>query len=167
MIRKVFMLVIVIFLFIYIAWNFYAKALSYDPLSEMKIKQFRPRDAEITLLSKYNTAWTKEIYEKNLFSPYRSYIEQKAVPVSTMSVEPPQKRPELALKGIVLDLFGDYIAYIEIDNSKPIPMRKGDRAEDIELVDISARKVVLKWDTEIINLGMDKIKAINKPRTTK
>jgi hypothetical protein len=43
-------------------------------------------------------------------------------------------------------------------------MRKGDKIEDVELVDISDRKIVLQWNTEKINLTMDKIKTIVKPR---
>jgi hypothetical protein len=36
--------------------------------------------------------------------------------------------------------------------------------QDIEVSDISARKVVLQWSNETINLSIEKIKTINKPR---
>ncbi len=164
MIRKVFMMVIVVSLFVYISWDFYFRALSYNPLSAMKAKEFEPKDSGTALLSEFTPSWSKDIYEKNLFSPYRSYIEPK--PVSSVPVEPP-KRPELVLKGIVLDSFGDLVAYIEINKAKAAPMRKGDKIEDIEVIDISERKVMLKWNAENINLNIEKVRTIDKPRTAK
>ena len=165
MIRKNALLAAVLLLFIFISWNFYVKALSYDPLKESRAKQIKPRKTGAETSMKYTPAWSKEIHEKNLFSPNRTFIEPK--PVVTMPFVPPPKRPELILKGIVLDNFGDYVAYIEIERSKAIPMRKGDKTDEIELVDISERKVVLKWNAENINLSIEKVKTINRPRTIK
>jgi hypothetical protein len=169
MIRKIFMLLVVIFLFLYVAWNFYAKALSYDPLDGVSYDSDRKKDkSELSLFSTYEPAWSKEIYEKNLFSPHRSFREPEPIPVAVkVPVVVPPRRPEMVLKGIVLDTFGDLVAFIEIDKKRPIPMRKGDKAEDIELIDISEREVVLKWNTQKINLNMSKIKTITKPRATK
>lgn len=167
MIRKIFILILVAFLFIYMAWNFYNKALSYNPLAEVSLKKIKMRSPEVSLGTKYKPAWGKEIYEKNLFNPLRTYKEPKPfVPVVAPVVEPP-KRPDMALKGIVLDTFGDYVAYIEIDKAKATPMRKGDKTENIELIDISDRKAVLKWNDEIIDLSIDRIRTITNPRTMK
>ncbi len=168
MIRKNFMLVLVILLFLYMVWNFYSEALKYDPLSEVSVRKYSPREADIILSSEYSKAWSKEIFEKNLFSPNRTYKNQKAIPDATKGpVEPPQKRPEVGLEGIVLDIYGDYIAYVVIDDSKAIPMRKGDKVENFELFDISERKVMLKWKTEMIQINLDKIKTIKRPGKSK
>jgi hypothetical protein len=150
-------------MFLYTLWNFYSEALSYDPLSAVSVKQPKIKKAD-EIASAYNPAWSGEIMDKNLFSPGRTYSVPKPVPAS-VSVAP-MRRPELALRGIVLNTFGEYVGFIEIDNAKAVPMRKGDKIQDIEVSDISARKVVLQWNNETINLSIEKIKTINKPRTT-
>lgn len=164
MIRKLIILGAAFLLLLYTLWNFYSEALSYNPMSAISVKQPKTKGTE-EIVSTYSAAWSGEIHEKNLFSPNRTYIVPK--PVSIVPVAPPPKRPELALKGIVSDTFGEYVSYIEIDRAKAVPMRKGDKLEDIEVVDISSRKVVLKWNGETINLSNEKIKTIDRPRTTK
>lgn len=164
MIRKAFILTVLAAVFLYITWNFYSAAIKYDPLgavSQTHIKDKGPDSAE---LLQYAKAWTKEIYEKNLFSPSRSYSEPKPIALTNTPFIPPPMRPNLVLKGIVLDTFGDFIGLIEINQSKAISMRKGDKIEDVELTDISSRQVVLKWNAERIILNLDKIKTINNPR---
>ncbi|MEW6107563.1 MAG: hypothetical protein AB1632_00115 [Nitrospirota bacterium] len=160
------MLIIVIFLFIYISWNFYLKAVRYDPLKDLGIKTAGTNETGIINVTSYKPGWSGDIYEKNLFSPFRSYAEPRPVLPSDIPLPPPRK-PELALKGIVLNQFGEYVAYLEIDKSKPMPMRKGDKIEGVELFDISERKVMIKWNAETINLSLDKIKTISNPRTTR
>lgn len=162
MIRKLFILGAVLCIFLYTVWNFYSEALSYDPMSAVAVKQ--PKVKKSDEIAAYSSAWSKEIQDKNLFSPGRTYSVPKPVPAS-VSIAPP-RRPELALRGVVLNTFGEYVGFIEIDNAKAVPMRKGDKIQDIEVIDISARKVVLQWNNETINLSIEKIKTINKPRTT-
>ena len=164
MIRKLFILGAVFLLFVYTIWNFYSGALSYDPLSAVSVKQPKEKEhAEIA--STYRPAWTKDILENNLFNPGRTYNEPKPVSVS-VPAPPPPRRPELALRGVVLDTYGEYVAFIEIDNGKAVPMRKGDKIQDIEVIDIFARRAVLQWNSETINLSIEKIKTLNRPRTT-
>ena len=168
MIKKILMISAGAVLFIFSIWNFYTGAIRYNPLSESLVKRSSGKGIESLLAFKYSPAWNPDIHEKNLFSPNRSYIEPK--PVSTVIVPPPPpppRKPEMLLKGIVLDLFGDYVAYIEIDKAKALPMRKGDKTDDIDVVDVSDRKVVLKWNNEMIELAVDKIKTISNPRATK
>lgn len=162
MIRKLFILGAVLCMFLYTIWNFYSEAIRYNPLSAVSVKQQREKAPE-GIISRYSPAWTKEILDKNLFSPGRRYSEPKPV-IMTVPVPPP-RRPELALRGIILDTFGDYVAYIEIDNARAVPMRKGDKVQDIEVTDIAERKVVLKWNNEAINLSIEKIKTLNRMRT--
>jgi hypothetical protein len=162
MIRKISMLLLIFCLFAYTAWVFYVDALSYDPLSAVSENRYGSADDDAVLSSKYAPAWNEEIYKKNLFSPVRTYKKAKPV-IDTGPAMPPPRRPELVLKGIVLDTFDEYVAYIEIDRAKAVAMRKGDQIKEIEIEDISARKVVVKWKAENITLSMDKIKTIKQP----
>lgn len=167
MIRKAFILSLLAAVFMYLTWNFYLTAIKYDPLGSVSQAQIKDKGFDSAEALKYAKAWTKEIYEKNLFSPSRSYMEPKPVALINTPFIPPPQRPNLVLKGIVLDTFGDFIGLIEINQSRAISMRKGDKIEDVELIDISSRQVVLKWETERIMLNMDKIKTINNPRVTR
>lgn len=164
MIRRLCMLSLMVVLFIYVSWNFYKEALSYNPLSGIPERtRTTDKDTVSIALLEFKTGWSKDILEKNLFSPSRTYIEPKPISEFTIPLPPP-KRPELVLKGIILDMFGDYIAYIEKDRAKAIPVRKGDSIEDVEVIDVTDRKTILKWNGEIIELKMDKIKTISRPR---
>ncbi len=162
MIRKIIMLSMITVLFVYVLAYFITDAMLYDPFSGSVPKEFKPEQDDFAMIPPYAPAWNSMIYEKNLFSPSRSYM-RSVIPRKTPDIPPPA-RPEIALKGIIIDAFGDYIAYVTIDRQKAVPMRKGDKIEDVELVDISGRKIVLQWNTEKINLTMDKIKTIVKPR---
>jgi hypothetical protein len=46
-------------------------------------------------------------------------------------------------------------------------MRKGDKLGDIEVVDISERKVVLQWRSEKIPLSMERIKTLGSSAPAK
>jgi hypothetical protein len=165
MIRRQAILVLIACLALAAAWKFYVNAIAYDPLDEDAVKHAKIKETYMAK-SAYAPAWDKDIHEKNLFSPARTYMEPKPVPV-TVAVEPP-KRPDLVLKGIVLDTFGDFVAYLEINQSKALPLRKGDKVEDIEVSDISEKKVVLQWNNENITMSIEKIKTISsRPRMGK
>jgi hypothetical protein len=163
MIRKLAVLVLIACVAVFAAWKFYVNAIAYDPLEEGSVKHSKIKES-VLAKSVYSPAWGKEIHEKNLFSPTRTYTEPKPPPVVAPPVEPP-KRPELVLKGIVLDTFGDYVAYLEINQAKAIPLRKGDKVEEIEVTDITERKVVLKWYNDTITMSIEKVKTLsNRPR---
>ncbi len=164
MIRKIVLLAVVFVLFLFAVWNFYSKALVFNPLSGLGAGQAGQQDREKAVAASYRPAWSKEIVEKNLFSPGRTYREPK--PVSHAALVP-EKRPEFVLRGIVLDAFGEYVAYLEIDKSKAVAVRKGDKIEKTEIVDVSARQAVLKWNDEIIDLSLERIKTIDNSKVAK
>jgi hypothetical protein len=166
MIRKIVMLIIVVSLFLYMSWKFTVNAVLYSPLSDNLVKKAKIRESE-PAKGTYTAAWDKIIYEKNLFSTLRTYMEPKPVRVAPPP-PPPPKRPDLTLKGIILDTFGDYVAYIEINQAKSTQLRKGDKVEDIEVSDITEKAVVLKWLNETITLTIEKVKTLSgKPRAVK
>lgn len=160
------MMGLVVFIFIYLAWNFYSQALRYNPLLHVTEKKYSSEDSKGRMLDEGSLSWSKDIFGKNLFNPQRSFDEKPPIPVGVSVVTQPA-RPLLSLKGIVLEASGDYIAFVEINNTPALPLRKGDKTEDIELLDISGREVVLKWNAETIKLTMGKIRTINAPRVTK
>ena len=163
MIRKQAVLFIMACVALVTVWKFYVNAIAYDPLDRDAVKQSSIKET-VVAKSAYAPAWDKDIFEKNLFSPSRTYLEPKPVPVA-ITVPPPQ-RPALVLKGIVLDTFGDFVAYLEINQAKAVPLRKGDKVEEIEVSDISEKKVVLQWNDETITMSIEKVKTIsNLPRT--
>ncbi len=166
MIRKIIMLIIVAALFFFMSWKFTVSAVLYNPLSDILVKKAKIRESEPTKAT-YTAAWDKIIYEKNLFNTLRTYMEPKPVRAA-VPPPPPPKKPDLALKGIILDTFGEYVAYVEINQARSTQLRKGDKVEDIEVSDITEKAVVLKWLNETITLTIEKVKTLSgKPRAGK
>lgn len=166
MIRKIIMLIIVAVLFFFMSWKFTVSAVLYNPLSDILVKKAKIRESDPTKAT-YTTAWDKIIYEKNLFNTLRTYMEPKPVRAA-VPPPPPPKKPDLALKGIILDTFGEYVAYVEINQARSTQLRKGDKVEDIEVSDITEKAVVLKWLNETITLTIEKVKTLSgKPRAGK
>ncbi len=166
MIRKIVMLIIVAALFLFVSWKFTVNAVLYNPLSDTLVKKGKIKESELAKAA-YAAAWDKIIYEKNLFNTLRTYMEPKPVRVAAPP-PPPPKKPDLALKGIILDTFGDYVAYVDINQAKTTQLRKGDKVEDIEVSDITEKAVVLKWLNETITLTIEKVKTLSgKPRAGK
>ena len=163
MIRKNAILIIIFSVALLSVWKFYLNAIAYDPLDSGAVKHARLRETPL-VKSLYAPAWEKNIAEKNLFNPLRTFKEPKPVPAGASAAPP--RRPDLALKGIVLDTHGDFIAYLEINQAKPVPLHMGDKVEEIEVTDISEKRVVLKWNGEIITMSIEKVRTISSaPRT--
>jgi hypothetical protein len=157
MIRKSAILIIIASAALMAIWKFYVGAVAYDPLDERTVKHARIKETPMAK-SAYAPAWDRNISERNLFSPSRTYREPK--PVSAKALSEPPRRPDLVLKGIVLDRYGDFIAYLEINQAKAVPLRKGDKVEEIEVADISEKRVVLKWNAETITMSIEKVKTL-------
>jgi hypothetical protein len=163
MIRRTGMLAVVVFLFLFTSWDFYTDALRYDPLADVTLRKLRMHKVGVSA-PKYKPAWGKVIYEKNLFSPARSYAEPKPAAMTSVPPPPPPVKPQMDLTGIVLDPYGEYIAYISIDRAKAVAMRKGDKMGDVEVVDINEMSVMVQWNRENITLSLNRIKTITNPR---
>lgn len=166
MIRKIVLLVVAAILFLAAGWKFTVSAVLYNPLSETLVKKAKIRESEPAKAA-YAAAWDSVIHDKNLFNILRTYKEP--VPVRAAAPPPPPpKKPDLALKGIILDTFGDYVAYVEINQGKSTQLRKGDKIEDIEVSDITEKAVMLKWMDETITLTIEKVKTLSgRPRAGK
>jgi hypothetical protein len=154
MTRKAILLGAVFFFLLLTSRNFYSDALVYDPMHAVSGKRQKTRESG-EAASRYGTAWSSDIVEKNLFNPSRK--GPLPPPPSPPPPPPPPRKPDLSLRGVVLNPSGEYVAYVEIDKAKAIPMRRGDMVADIKVDDISDRRVVLQWMDEKIPLSMERI----------
>ncbi len=147
--------------------DMYKEAIIYNPLKSIEISGREAANNGKKALQVFEAAWGKEIVDNNLFSSTRSPVQppppQPQGKAAEKAAEPP-KRPDMNLKGIILDQFGEYVAYIEKDKAKAVAARKGDRLDDVEVVDVQQKSVELKWNEENILLSLDRIKTIKKPR---
>lgn len=143
--------------------DMYKEAIIYNPLKSIEISGREAANNGKKALPVFEAAWGREIVDDNLFSSTRSPVQPKPQPQDKAAEQPP-KRPDMNLKGIILNQFGEYIAYIEKDKVKAVPVRKGDRFDDVEVVDIQQKSVELRWNEENILLSLDRIKTIKRPR---
>lgn len=145
--------------------NLYKEVIMYSPLQGIETKSREAINNIRQVLSVSEAGWGKEIIDNNLFSPTRSPV-QFSPQAAWLQMKPiePHKKPEMYLKGIVLNQFGEYIAYIEKDRAKAVPVRKGDRLDDVEVVDVKDKGIELRWNEEIISLSLYKIKTIKRQR---
>jgi hypothetical protein len=162
MTKRLILLGSVIVLFAFTVSDFYFEALRYDPMSQISSKAAGTKAAgEVS--ARYAPGWSGDILDKNLFSPSRSGPKPPPPPPppSPPPPPPPPRRPELALRGIVQNASGEHVAFIEVDRAKAVQMRKGEKIGDIEVSDLSDRKVMLQWMSEKITLSMESIKTID------
>jgi len=144
--------------------DFYKETIMYNPLQEIDVTVKKASNAVGQISSVPEKGWSKDITESNLFSPTRTPVMPRPkMPPGFKPPEPP-KRPDMVLKGVVLDQFDEYVAYIEKDKARAVAARKGDRLDDVEVVDVKQKSVDLKWNDETISLTLDKIKTIKSPR---
>lgn len=143
--------------------DMYKEAIIYNPLKSIEISGREAANNGKKALPVFEAAWGREIVDNNLFSSTRSPVQPPPLQPQGKAAEPP-KRPDMNLKGIILDQFGEYIAYIEKDKVKAVPVRKGDRFDDVEVVDVQQKSVELRWNEENILLSLDRIKTIKRPR---
>lgn len=168
MIRRWFLLGLLCLAVFALFKNMYKEAIMYNPMDGIQA------DSRATIKDGdhaspvFEAAWSKEIIDNNLFNPTRTPFQPQLPPhvksqADIKAVELP-KRPDLQLKGVVLDQSEDLIAYIEKDRAKAVPVRKGDKLDDVEVIDVQQKSVELKWNEEIISLTLERIKTIKKPR---
>lgn len=160
MIRGRFLLGILLLLMLSLLWNFYVEVVAYDPFEGIE-ETGRDGDDLGGSSGALKYAWGREIEDKNLFSKSRKAETPAPQPVVEAEPEPPPKeRPRLRLNGIIRDQFGEHVAYIQRGNSVLPPLRKGDRVDDLLVVDVKDRDVVLSWEGEEIKLSMAKVKTL-------
>lgn len=139
-------------------WSFYKEALVYNPLEGI-LQAGTPREERLKPPDTSRYVWGAEIAGKNLFSAMRGKI-----PVIIQTPEPVEPEipvieiPELKLDGIIVNQFGEYVVYILKDREAIPPLRKGDRYDDLYVLDIREKSVDLLWDEQEIRLTMEKMR---------
>ncbi len=142
---------------------FYQNVIKYKPIYVTTKKGEIEKSEKIVQEAK-KVSVDKNLLEKNLFNPDRTYVKKTEEKETTEEVEAPKQMPQITLKGIVQNQYDEYIAIISINNKKPIMLRVGEKVEDIEVVEISDRVVEINWLGEPITLTMDKIKNLEEKR---
>lgn len=143
--------------------NFYQHVIQYEAVRTPNEKN------EPSHMKKKNPllpekGWIEDILSHNIFSPARSYKDDPGPVTEVEIVQAPLKQPELILKGVILNQYNVYIAYIEKDGQKAIGVRSGDKIGDIEVMDISNQSVILKWNAETITLTLKRVESLDKKR---
>lgn len=165
MIRRLFIIGILFAVVLILLWSFFREVVFYSPVGGQKEKAAAMEEkAGEKALKGYLPAWGEEIYTKNLFDPLRGKEPPKPVlpPEGSEPSPPPPQRPEMKLKGIVTDSFGEFVAYVEIGDERAVPLRKGDKKGDIVVVDITSRTLNLTWLGQDVALSMEKIKTLKR-----
>jgi hypothetical protein len=146
-------------------WNFYREVVVYHPMDAVKETQAVTTQTP-KLLPEYARAWDTAIVDNNLFSKNRGYVPPVVTPTPSESetVVAPLIPPDLQLNGIILDQYGEYVAFIQEGNDKPKKARKGDVISGALVVDITTREVKLLWNDQEIILSMKKIQTVPRAK---
>jgi len=161
MIRRWFILGILVLLMVSLLWNFYREVVVYNAMDAVqKTETVAHKTKKET--PEYSPAWNEGIVNNNLFSKDRGYVAPVVITNTPAPVipEPVQPPPNLNLNGIILNQYGEYIALIQVDGAPAKRAMKGDEISGALVVDISAREVKLLWNEEEITLSMKKIKTV-------
>jgi hypothetical protein len=166
MIRRWFILGILVLVMVSLLWNFYREVVVYHAMDAVKETQAEAKRAP-KQAPQYSPAWDEGIINNNLFGKSRNYIAKQAPIIDEGEVETPAVElvpPDLNLNGIILDQYGEFVAFIQEGQGKPKRARKGDEIAGALVVDITAREVKLLWNDEEITLSMKKIQTVPRKR---
>lgn len=151
---------------ILLASSFIRNGIYYMPIQEMQRAEESPETHIATDLP-IASGWGEEIVRGNLFDPYRAEppkIPEGTAPAGVSEPPPPipeeKPAPQIELNGIILNQYGEHIAYLKINNAPPMAVRKGDRVEGIRVLDVTERVVELSWENNPISLTIEKIKNV-------
>ena len=141
-------------------WSFYTEVVVYHPVQYVFKRTVKPAKAEQKAPGRFQPAWDARIAGKDLFSEMRGTVPPappvvKKPEAPTVDTTPPQ----LALSGIILNQFGEYIAYISKDGGPTKRVRKDDVFDGVLVLDIKPRRVTLMWNDEEIVLSMRQMKS--------
>jgi hypothetical protein len=158
MIRKWFIMGVLVLLCAFVLTEFLSEAVFYDPMEEVtggekkRVEKAKPEEA-------FQKAWSSAIRRRNLFSSSRSAEESRPVVEKRPDPPappppPPPPRPRLTLNGIILNQYDEYVAYVQKGNEQPVALREGDQFGDTRVVSITETSVELRWMNETITLSL-------------
>jgi hypothetical protein len=133
--------------------KFYKNVIKYKPV-KIKYQLSEKKQIDETDFKIKEIEWEKEITDKNLFSPDRSFKHRAEDKVEKEEPLTTSITPDLTLKGIVLNQYNEYIAYIKKGNEKTMAVRAGDQIDNIKVLQIREREVVLEWEGQKMTLSL-------------
>jgi hypothetical protein len=157
------------FLMASLVWGFITESLLYSPLEKIQSAEKEPEGKKITKAD-FKAAWGAVIYKNNLFSPKRgappvrppSETVVTPPPAPQEKPKPPPVRPVLKLNGIIVNQYGEYVAYIVKNAESAVRAREGDTLGDVKVVSIDERTVKLLWLNEEIVLSLSQIEELTR-----
>ncbi len=147
-------LILSVVLFIFSFKRFMDGAVSYEPgayldeRTQLEIEKDKKKSVEGARILN-----TEDI--KRLFIP-ESARKMPEEDLKVVAPPPPpqiEKVPEMVLRGILRHDDGSYTAFIEIDKVV-IPLRKGEGIDNISVLDITERRVSIKWKEQRLELSL-------------
>lgn len=155
---------ILLLIFLLASAGYFGKALFYTVPSPLPRETTeKPVMATVTGKKVRTRTDYSVIRAKNVFHPDRANVPKGAAStgpvVRDVPVEPP---PQLALKGIVQDSRGEFIAYVTVDSEKARPIRTGERIDNLKVVSITMTDVTIRWSEQEIKLTLSKVKSVGK-----
>ncbi len=146
-------LILSLILLIFSFKRFMDDAVSYEPSvylnegSGVRVEQEKKKG-----IDNLRTINTKDM--KRLFIPERERkMPEEGLQVVAPSPPPIEKVPEMVLKGILRHDDGSFTAFIEID-MVVVPLRKGEGIDNISVLDITERRVSIKWKEQKLELSL-------------
>ena len=151
-------------LLVVLLWDFGQRALFYSPLSPSQSTTRPGVPEKLDNTSDLKPSWGPEIEARDLFSQGRSARASASGSTpdtkSQRDQAPPPKeqlteiRPNLTLSGIIINQFGEYVAYVILDNQNPIGVRIGEELGGAKVTAIDKRSVTLNWKGSAIKLSL-------------
>jgi|GEM_PF-2906098 hypothetical protein len=151
-------IVVFVFSVCYLVYSFigiYKNVINYEPVKASTEKN-RSIMIQIPSVSHIDERWAEEVIDKNLFIPSRGYVEKEPVAIPQPEPEEPEM-PEIILKGIVYDQYGQYIAILQIGNEKPVKLTEGDSLGELNVKRIDDHSVTLLWGDRVLELTFKQV----------
>ena len=153
MILRGIIIAIVSLIFLMSSIKFYKNVIKYKPV-KIEYKSSEKKQRGETDLRVKEVAWDKDITDKNIFSPERSFSLRSEAKAEKEEPLATSVAPELTLKGIVLNQYNEYVAYIKKDNEKTMAVREGEQIDNIKVLKVRERGVVLEWKGQKMRLSL-------------
>lgn len=149
--KNVFFIISVI-LFAISLWRFIDSAIYYEPSWSYETGKSVEGDQMNDKKDSDNIRNLSDDDMRKIFVS-RRYTEMPEHDLQVIAPPPPERIPEMVLKGIIKHDDGTYTAFIEIDKVV-IPLRKGEGIDNISVIDITERRISIKWKDQQLQLSL-------------